>query len=316
MRPATLAERLLAAAVDLGIWSGIAVVMLGGPIAGILSLDRPHAEPTLEELFLVLGLSSVTFLLFLLWCILFDVYCYRYERRYGATLGKGLLGLSVRDARTGGLPSREQCLWRELTRPFEMGGIFPAMVAIALDPRNRRIGDRLAGTEVVEATSELERSPFPWVSVRPEAYRSQSARGHAGPLRRALAFFVDLSIVTTLFAPVDLAILVWNLAPGVAQALEGNFDELLNAKSNNLFLWLAIPLYFFYERWSQKRFGDTPGRKLFGVRRELATRGTLAAIRYAVVPFVLFPVTLVEAIARPAKPTLSERLSRARFEQL
>lgn len=316
MKPASLSTRILAFVVDLGIWTGIAVVLLAPPGWGIVALEsrllRAQTDGSalpLDDALLFLGLSLLFLVLFLLWCLFFDAYCYGFERRYGATLGKGFFGLSVRDAATGGFPTRRQCLWREVTRPFEVGAVLPALIFAALDGRHRRFGDRMAGTEVVEGSSELARSSFPLVAESVETYRARPSRGPGSFVRRALGLFVDVGIVAAALSPIDLAASLWRWAPVIAEALQGNIDALTRAENvANRWGWLILPAFVAYEILCRRRFGETVGRKMFGLRRESAV-----GLRSAVIPLLLLPLTLLEGIGRTLlrKPgsALTDRLA-------
>lgn len=315
MKPASLLDRLLACVFDLGLWSALAVPTLAPPgVAILMSWPRladaqaSGAVPPMNDLLVFLVLSVLFVGLLLLWCAGFDAYCYRFERRYGATLGKAYWGLVVRDAASGALPSRKQCLWREVTRPFEVGGILPAALAIALDGRRRRLGDRIAGTEVVEGPSEIIRSAFPWLSLGASDYRMAPVQGPGSFVRRAAAFLIDVGVVLVALSPFDLAFFLWQKAPALADALAGDATALSQSGGFLSLGWLAVPIYVFYEHATRRRCGETFGRKLVGLRREQ----TAGFWRSAVLSFLLLPLTAVEGVARslarkPGAP-LSDRL--------
>src|SRR4051794_23456217 len=97
VKPASLRLRVLAFGADLGLWSAIAVVVLCVPGLALLpylpmvtesqqtgtSLSFSDALAFLSLALLFVGLVGLL-------CVAFDVYCYLFEHRYGATLGKGI----------------------------------------------------------------------------------------------------------------------------------------------------------------------------------------------------------------------------------
>jgi uncharacterized RDD family membrane protein YckC len=324
---ATVRERALAFVVDLGIWSGLGLVLVGPPTAAILYVERAFLGA--GETGASLGLGPVLLVLFallafvgavLLWLGAFDLYCYRFEHRYGATLGKGLLGLCVRDATSGDFPSPRQCFWRELTRPLEVGGIFPALVTAALDRAGRRLGDRLAGTVVVRASSRLNASAFPWVAVERTAFLAAPAQGPAPLGRRAAALLVDVGILLVLLSPLDLGLLLWRTGPELVRALQGEPEAFLAMPMSFAVFWLVLPSHFVYQRYCVKLWGETVGRRLFGIRCDRLAEGGALPWHAVLLQMALLPLTFVEGtgralLARPG-PTSSDRLAGLRCVRL
>jgi uncharacterized RDD family membrane protein YckC len=324
---ATVRERALAFVVDLGIWSGLGLVLVGPPMAALLTWnDRFWAS---EKIGASLGLGAVLLVLFallaflvavLLWLAAFDLYCYRFEHRYGATLGKGLLGLCVRDATSGDFPSRRQCFWRELTRPLEVGGILPALVSAALDRAGRRLGDRLAGTVVVRASSRLKASAFPWVAVDRSAFLARPAQGPAPFRRRAAALLVDIGILLVFLSPFDLGLLLWRTGPELVRTWQGDPEAFLAMPTSFASLWLVLPSYFVYQRYCGKHWGETVGRRIFGIRCDCFAEGGALPWHKVLLQMALLPLTIAEGTGRAlfARPgtTLSDRLAGLRCVRL
>lgn len=140
---ATVGQRLLAASVDLVALAFLTVVgalvlaLVGGLTLGSAGL----------EIGIYLGLLGIPLSYFPLG-----------EWRYGRTVGKRLVGLTVR--REGGAPCT---LWaalvRHFFRPFEIVLLGLGFVSMVLSGRSQRLGDRPAGTVVVRAADGADTRP-------------------------------------------------------------------------------------------------------------------------------------------------------------
>jgi len=297
VKPASLPLRVLAFLVDLGLWSAATMVILAVPGLGLmrylpLILESQQTGMAMQLAdaitFLVLALLFVGLLGLV--CVAFDIYCYTFEKRYGATLGKGIFGLCVRDAQSGEFPTRRQCVVREVTRPFEVGGVLPAILAIVFDSQRRRLGDRWAGTVVAVTTSKLGASSFPWTVASAKEFREATANGFAPFWRRATACLGDIGIVCLILSPIDLLISAVDVMPAFAEAFRGNYEALSITTSTGFLGWFVVPVYCIYAYCSRVHFGATIGEKVFGIRREASGN----AVRAAVVPWLLLPLTFLE----------------------
>ena len=157
-RPGSIFKRLIALAIDLAPCMFVVGTILSFAIgeqrtrelyeqaSRVLQADKPVNVPVEMAIWAIALLAT------------FVVYCMITEARFGATPGKKLMRLRV--VGTAGMPATfRQCLIRNLMKIVELSMISPMILfvivtmVVVITRYNQRLGDLLARTAVVDATS-------------------------------------------------------------------------------------------------------------------------------------------------------------------
>lgn len=135
---AALGDRLIAVLLDLVFLCSL--VALGALAITRFQLQSRFGSPLL---FSVASVSLVVLLVFLYYFLL--------EALFGATLGKAIAGIQVRPATGGGKIGFRSSLFRNLLRLIDgIGFYFLGYLVALFSKQNRRIGDYVGGTVVVQ----------------------------------------------------------------------------------------------------------------------------------------------------------------------
>lgn len=175
LAPAPLLKRVLAYAVDLSIISssmyllliffGIAMVMIG---------VSAFPESALGEGGIVSGILTILLFLGFLLAIVTVLHGYfiYFEFKTGTTPGKRLFGLRTVST-DGSRLSLGQCIIRDMLRYVDCMLIIPGILSISLSKRNQRLGDLMAGTQVIHSAEREKESSF--LYIRASTYRHLQA---------------------------------------------------------------------------------------------------------------------------------------------
>lgn len=164
LNPAPVVKRILALTVDYGILTlasyalFLVVLLFGVPFFIFLR----SASEWIQSIAIGLGTVLIV-LLVLLGMFAMHAYFIWREFKKGATIGKGILGLRVVSATTGGPITQRQAIIRELSRWYIDGLILPPLISMSLSKKRQRIGDLLADTIVVYSKSSEQISQFRYV---------------------------------------------------------------------------------------------------------------------------------------------------------
>ena len=172
-RKAPLVSRVLAYTTDIAIVSVImyfvgiflmTFMAVGG--AGIISAIESMSGETGEQI------GAVLFVLLIIFCVLaflsvYSGYFIYNEYKKGTTLGKRIFGLRVVSA-DGGKLSLGQCVLRDLLRLIDCTLLLPGFLSIQLTADGKRLGDMVAGTQVVHSKAKERESQFTY--VEPETF--------------------------------------------------------------------------------------------------------------------------------------------------
>jgi uncharacterized RDD family membrane protein YckC len=140
---AGLATRTLAFAVDAAVITAVAW-FVGGVVALCLSLIRVPGEVRIV-------VAAIGAAVALVWTIGYFVFFWSAN---GQTPGNRLLGIAVRDARTGAPPRARRAALRVLALPLSALPLCAGFLLILVDPHRRALHDRLVRTVVAYAPAD------------------------------------------------------------------------------------------------------------------------------------------------------------------